>query len=213
MLPPMIKVAICCAAGQELLVPRDPSVVSLHYHHELDQFLRAGADIYIDAAFQWQPERLERLRRLSPAPLLINEVIHTLETLPSSFIRYNGWKGFACQPVLECCSREGRLPETLLRVAEACGWSCQLVPDQPGMVRPRILAMVINEAYYALGEQVATSTDIDTAMKTGTNYPFGPFEWGMRIGLDKIYTLLEVLARQHPKYKPAPALSEAVTTV
>jgi 3-hydroxybutyryl-CoA dehydrogenase len=27
-------------------------------------------------------------------------------------------------------------------------------------------------------------------MKLGTNYPFGPFEWGERIGIKNVYELL-----------------------
>jgi 3-hydroxybutyryl-CoA dehydrogenase len=38
---------------------------------------------------------------------------------------------------------------------------------------------------------VATKDDIDTALKYGTNYPRGPFEWSTRIGLDKCARLLE----------------------
>ncbi len=46
-----------------------------------------------------------------------------------------------------------------------------------GFIYPRIFAQIVNEAYFALGEGVASSEDIDRAMKFGVNYPFGPFEW------------------------------------
>jgi 3-hydroxybutyryl-CoA dehydrogenase len=46
-----------------------------------------------------------------------------------------------------------------------------------GFVFPRTIVQIINEAHYALEENVATKNDIDRAMKFGVNYPKGPFEW------------------------------------
>ena len=42
--------------------------------------------------------------------------------------------------------------------------------------------MIINEAFLALQEGVSTKEEINTAMKLGTNYPLGPFEWVEKIG-------------------------------
>src|ERR1700710_2457559 len=47
----------------------------------------------------------------------------------------------------------------------------------------RVVAMIINEAYYALDAGVSSKESIDLAMKLGTGYPYGPFEWADRIGL------------------------------
>jgi 3-hydroxybutyryl-CoA dehydrogenase len=58
---------------------------------------------------------------------------------------------------------------------------------------PRTIAMIINEAYFALGEKLASAEDIDLAMKNGVNYPMGPIEWGQKIGLHNIAQLLEEL--------------------
>ncbi len=46
-----------------------------------------------------------------------------------------------------------------------------------GFVFPRTIVQIINEAYYALEENVAEKEDINRAMKFGVNYPKGPFEW------------------------------------
>ncbi len=46
-----------------------------------------------------------------------------------------------------------------------------------GFIFPRTIAQIINEAHFALEEQVASPQDIDRAMKYGVNYPKGPFEW------------------------------------
>lgn len=69
----------------------------------------------------------------------------------------------------------------------------KIVDDKVGMVTPRIIGMIINEAYFAIEGEVASKKDIDLAMKLGTNYPFGPFEWSERIGLKKIYELLRAV--------------------
>jgi hypothetical protein len=58
---------------------------------------------------------------------------------------------------------------------------------------PRTIAMIINEAYFALGDKLASATNIDLAMKNGVNYPLGPIEWGEKIGLANIAQLLEEL--------------------
>ncbi len=57
----------------------------------------------------------------------------------------------------------------------------------------RVLVSIINEALWAKSEGVASEQDIDTAMKLGTNYPNGPFEWTERIGMEKVLELLVAL--------------------
>jgi 3-hydroxybutyryl-CoA dehydrogenase len=87
-----------------------------------------------------------------------------------------------------------------------------VVPDGPGLVFPRILCMIINEAAFALMEGVASAEDIDTAMKLGTNYPLGPLEWGDWIGLDQVLAVLEGLQAEYgdDRYRAAPLLRQLV---
>jgi 3-hydroxybutyryl-CoA dehydrogenase len=54
----------------------------------------------------------------------------------------------------------------------------------------RVLIGIINEAMWAVTDGVASEKDIDTAMKLGTNYPLGPFEWANNIGLDLVQEML-----------------------
>lgn len=92
------------------------------------------------------------------------------------------------------------------------GMETATVPDGPGLIFPRILCMVINEAAFALMEGVASAADIDTAMKLGTNHPLGPLEWADRIGLDQVLAVLEALQVEYgeDKYRPAPLLRRLV---
>jgi 3-hydroxybutyryl-CoA dehydrogenase len=147
------------------------------------------------------PEELFR-DGYAPAHLIfINAVIPTLERYPqgSSVIRMNGWPGFIAAPVWELCAGEMARHDAG-RVMEILGWSYVWVADLPGLVTPRVIAMIISEARLALKEGVGTSAAIDTAMKLGTNYPFGPFEWEARLGREKVAALLDAMAEQDDLY-------------
>ena len=60
----------------------------------------------------------------------------------------------------------------------------------------RVLVSVINEAALTFDEEVASSSDIDTAMREGTNYPKGPLEWADEIGFDVCCVLLDALNQE-----------------
>ena len=68
--------------------------------------------------------------------------------------------------------------------------------------------MIINEAWFAFEEGVSSKEEIDIAMKLGTNYPLGPFEWGALIGEKNIYALLKKLSAGNKRYLPAPLLHQ-----
>ncbi len=86
------------------------------------------------------------------------------------------------------------------------------VRESPGFVVNRLLMPVLNEACFALDEQLATPRDIDLAMKSGAGMPMGPFELADLIGLDVALEVAETLQREFgdPKYRPAPALRRLV---
>lgn len=82
------------------------------------------------------------------------------------------------------------------------------VQDRVGMVTPRVICMIINEACYTLQEGTAGKEDIDKGMKLGTNYPYGPFEWCDRIGIKEVYETLDAVwnGTHDPRYKICPLL-------
>ena len=139
--------------------------------------------------------------------IVVNSVVDTLESahLPSNFSRINGWHGFLSRPVWEIASNNK--PEIEI-IFKSLGWEISFVKDEPGLVAARVLSMVINEAHFALGENVSTINEIDLAMKSGTNYPLGPFEWENIIGTKNIYLLLKKLSETNRRYLVAPSLEE-----
>ncbi len=84
--------------------------------------------------------------------------------------------------------------------------------DFPGFIVNRVLMPMINEAIYALHENVANAEDIDTAMKLGTNQPMGPLNLADFIGLDTCLAIMNVLYEGFgtEKYKPCPLLEKYV---
>lgn len=135
-------------------------------------------------------------------PVIINCVIKKLSDInfPENVARINGWPGFLQRPVWEIA---GHNNEIIQSVFKKPGWEIIWVKDEPGMVAGRIVSMIINEAFYALKENISTVKEIDLAMKLGTNYPFGPFEWAKQIGIDKVYDLLQVLAENDIRCTPS----------
>jgi 3-hydroxybutyryl-CoA dehydrogenase len=92
----------------------------------------------------------------------------------------------------------------------AFGKQALVVQDVVGLVAPRTIAALANEACYALADGVATSTDIDAAMRLGTNYPLGPLEWAAKIGAAQVEALLAALAEEDTLYQPHPLIKTLV---
>lgn len=79
---------------------------------------------------------------------------------------------------------------------ETIGCGVVLVENHAGLFLGRTIGSIINEAVYVVQEEIATSEDVDLAMRLGTNYPRGPIAWGREIGGDRIARILQRLAAQ-----------------
>ncbi len=84
--------------------------------------------------------------------------------------------------------------------------------DSPGFVVNRILLPLLNEAFFAVGERLASIPDIDTGIRLGLGHPMGPLTLADLIGLETILNILKVFMEDtgDPKYRPAPVLVKMV---
>lgn len=144
---------------------------------------------------------------------LVHAPAHTLAELPPKTIRINGWPGFTEGPDWEVVVPDKDAENICIEVLNSLGKQAIFAPDQIGGIGARVLVSLINESYLLMGEGAANASDIDQAMKLGTNYPMGPFEWAKRIGLPAVYTTLKRLSETDPRYTPAPALIEAIQSL
>jgi 3-hydroxybutyryl-CoA dehydrogenase len=82
------------------------------------------------------------------------------------------------------------------------------VQDSPGLVLPRIVAMLANEAAFAVQEGVAGAETIDLAMRLGVNYPIGPLAWAQALGHERVLSVLDHLYSEYheERYRAAPLL-------
>lgn len=159
-----------------------------------------AADAYFDLCY----EELGAIFTVEQQkPLFLNAVIDDLSALPKGVSRINAWPVFFENKTIEIVPGS----ENAVSILHDMGWDFVEVVDRPGMVTARTVSMIINEAYFALGEEVSSKEEIDTAMKLGTNYPHGPFEWADKIGLHRVFRLLSVLASTDLSYTPAPLLA------
>lgn len=102
--------------------------------------------------------------------------------------------------------------EATRQLAEKLGKETMTAEDFPGFIVNRILLPMLNEAIYTLYEGVGGVSDIDTAMRLGTNQPMGPLELADLIGLDTCLAIMEVMHRVFgdDKYRPCPLLKKYV---
>lgn len=184
-----------------------PNITWIRAQDEESFLNEPGADAYFNTNKNSSTLNYSNLT----VPVFINSVNITLKEInaPANVIRINGWPGFTEKETWEIA---GNVSPAAKSVLQDINKKFIPVNDEPGFVTARIIAMIINEAYFASGENISSEQDIDIAMKLGTNYPYGPFEWSKIIGLDNIYSLLKKLSLAEVKYTAAPALENACKT-
>ena len=185
-------------------------------HRDAEKYLPSNAVVF-DFIIDEEPHQFEIYLHWSATVFLntckisLGELVHLVgQPIPSKIFGFNGMPTLFNREILEVSLLRPEDDALLRSLCDQLKTSYQIVEDRVGLVTPRIVCMVINEAYYAAQEGTATREDIDLAMKLGTNYPYGPFEWAQRIGIKHVYELIEALYddTRDERYKICPLLKK-----
>jgi len=138
----------------------------------------------------------------------------TLTDRPDRFIGTHFFNPVPVMKLMELILGYETTKETLAIAkawAEKVGKECVIVNEGPAFVVNRVLCTMINEAFFTLGDGLATPEDIDKAMMLGCNHPIGPLALADLIGNDTLLHIIEGLhAELGDKYRPAPILVKLV---
>lgn len=178
-------------------------------------------DIFIDLNFDESTENILDYAGNAHTVFLLSSVTCTPEmALAGHGLKYGGEMifginaipGFLERQLCEISDPFSKGSELISGLAPHLPWNnYEWVNSRVGMVTPRIVFMIINEAYYTMQEGTASAPDIDQAMKLGTAYPHGPFEWMSLAGIGNVYRTLEAMYRDtgEERYKICPSLKTA----
>ncbi len=181
----------------------------------VDEFVGANLqnfDLIIDFDFDADPvQKSKQYENISGKCILLGA---TQTNLYSHFSGENYIMGlnnlisFINKPIWEMTALNNDSADKWNTIAQELKLNYKIVDDRVGMVTPRVICMIINEAYYTVQEGTANKNDIDTAMKLGTSYPYGPFEWASIIGLKNVYNVLAAVYddTKDERYKICPML-------
>jgi 3-hydroxybutyryl-CoA dehydrogenase len=147
----------------------------------------SGLSITEMAAFTRRPDKFIGTHFFNPVPVMrLLEVIRGYETSDETLEVAKAW-------------------------GKRIGKEVIVVNEAPAFAVNRVLCPMINEAFFALGEGVASAEDIDKGMVLGCNHPIGPLALADLVGLETLLRGMEGLHRElGDKYRPAPLLVKLV---
>jgi 3-hydroxybutyryl-CoA dehydrogenase len=203
-------------------------IEDLEEQDKLDSMVRAATRCQIaieslnesQAAKQWLVEGIE-VNMPDDAPLLVSALAASATESaswtdhPERVIGYGLLPPISITDLVEfapALQTEFEMAAHARRFWEDLGFGVVRVPDTVGLVRPRIIASIVNEAVRTMVATDLSMEQIDSAMTLGMNYPRGPLTWADEIGLDVVVGILEGLLRTfgEDRYRPAPLLRQKV---
>jgi 3-hydroxybutyryl-CoA dehydrogenase len=181
-----------------------------------------GSGLVFDFIIDENPEELERYAGfkgvvfLNTVKITLAELMFSLNgNFEAKIFGFNGLPSLFQRSVMEVSVLAPEDEKLLKQTCSDLKTDYVLVDDRVGLVTPRVICMIINEAYFTVQEKTATREDIDIAMKLGTNYPYGPFEWSKKIGIKNVFETLEAVYEdtKDERYKICPLLKKEYLTV
>ncbi len=147
----------------------------------------SGLSITEMATITKRPERFIGTHFFNPVPVMrLLEIIRGLQTSDETLEIAKAW-------------------------GKKIGKEIIIVKEAPAFVVNRVLCSMINEAFFALDEGLASAEDIDKGMMLGCNHPIGPLALADLIGNDTLLRVMEGLHRElGDKYRPAQYLRKLV---
>lgn len=188
--------------------------IFIQSYDELEKHL-PQTDVVFDFLLQDEPGRLVHYAVKENLTVFCNavkkqlaELVLGVENVTCNLVGFNGLPTMINRQYLEVSLLHAHEVAKLEDICKALGTEYLVVEDRVGLVTPRIVCMIINEACYTLQEGTATVRDIDLGMKLGTNYPHGPFEWAAKIGTKNVYETLQAIYAdtKDERYKICPML-------
>lgn len=165
-------------------------------HRDAGKFLHSD-NLVFDFIIDEEPHQIEAYfgkettAFLNTTKLSLGDLTQHIDAkLSATLFGFNGLPTFLNKSLFEVSVWRKEDKKSLELTCNKLATEFSLVDDRVGLVTPRIICMIINEAYFTVQEGTASREDIDMAMKLGTNYPYGPFEWCTRIGIRHVYELL-----------------------
>jgi len=185
---------------KELIAQGLNESAKIEWSHDIENISK-NPTACVDLLFDTDREkRKELLTKIAADTVIVNDVTGLTENLPANFIRINGWPTFLKRGITEASCNNEAVKEKAEKVFSFFNKKIEWVPDIHGFITPRVICTIINEAYFSLEDNVSSREEIDTAMKLGTNYPYGPFEWSRLIGIQNVYSLLSILSKANTRY-------------
>ena len=185
----------------------------------------AGADVVIEVIIEVLEAKKKLFQELEtivkPECLFFTNTsgisitaIAAMTKRPDKFIGAHFFNPVPVMKLLEIIKGYETSDETLniaLKWGQTLGKETIVVNEAPAFAVNRVLCPMLNEAFFILGEGVASAEDIDKGMLLGCNHPIGPLALSDMIGLDTLLHVIENLHRElGDKYRPAPLLVKLV---
>lgn len=204
---------------------RNSSHARLRFTESVEEV--AAADLVIEAVTEDLAVKAELWRAvdaLAPAATIFASNTSSLPiaamaavtSRPDRFVGLHFFSPVPMMPLVEVVRTLATSAETLAAAdafARSLGKETVAARDTPGFIVNLLLIPYLNDAVRAVERGVASTADIDTAMRLGCGHPMGPLALLDMIGLDTGCRVADIMFDEfrETRYAPPPLLRRLVT--